>query len=206
MPVLLFSIGTAVITALLFGSAPALHACRQEVVDGLRDSGKGVNSGFRHGRLRNALVVAEVSLSLVLLVGAGLMVRTFVSLISTDLGFNPNNILFAQLVFPGGKYESAVKQQQFIRPLMQRLTALPGVVVASETLGLPPYGGAETEMDVPGKVHAEKWSGLLSLCSEGFFHAIGYRFIRGAVLLSRRDCGAEGCCGQPNPCKKVLRQ
>src|SRR3989442_15826842 len=73
LPVLLFSLGTAVFTAVLFGLAPALQTARQNVVEPLKDAGKGVSGGFRRGRLRNSLVVVEVALSLVLLSGAGLL-------------------------------------------------------------------------------------------------------------------------------------
>ena len=75
MPVLLFSLGAAAFTALIFGLVPALQAAKKDVVEPLKDSGKGVSGGFRRGKLRNTLVVVEVALSLVLLVGAGLFLR-----------------------------------------------------------------------------------------------------------------------------------
>src|SRR6266849_4016793 len=80
VPVLLFSLAVAVFTALLFGLAPALHMAKPDIVEPLKDSGKGVSGGFRHAKLRNTLVVVEVALSLVLLVGAGLLMRSFVAL------------------------------------------------------------------------------------------------------------------------------
>ncbi len=80
VPVLLFSLSVAVFTALLFGLAPALHMAKPDIVEPLKDSGKGVSGGFRHGNLRNSLVVVEVALSLMLLVGAGLLMRSFVAL------------------------------------------------------------------------------------------------------------------------------
>ncbi len=76
-PVLLFSLAAAIATALIFGLAPALQLSRRDIVEPLKDSGRGVSGGFRRGRLRNALVVVELALSLVLLTGAGLMIRTF---------------------------------------------------------------------------------------------------------------------------------
>ena len=101
LPVLFFSLGAAVFTVLLFGLAPAAQTARRNIVEPLKDSGKGVGSGFRGGRLRNVLVVAEVALSLMLLVGAGLLMRTFVVMQQVDLGLNPDNILVARLPFHG---------------------------------------------------------------------------------------------------------
>src|SRR5205823_576054 len=106
VPVLLFSLAAAVATAVLFGLAPALQTARRDINEPLRDSGKGVSGGFRHGKLRNALVVAEVALSLMLLVGAGLLMRSFVKLTTVELGFDPSNILVARLPFPAGQYKT----------------------------------------------------------------------------------------------------
>src|SRR5262249_59235720 len=85
-PLLLFSLGISLLTSVLFGLVPALQATRLDIAEPLRDSGKGVSGGFRRGRLRNALVVIEVALSLVLLSGAGLLMRSFVGLQQVDLG------------------------------------------------------------------------------------------------------------------------
>src|SRR5437870_9733147 len=93
VPVLLFSLGMAIVTALLFGLAPALQTARQNLVEPLKDSGKGVSGGFRRGRLRNALVVAEVALSLVLLAGGGVMMRSFVGMRQGGLGFMGNYLV-----------------------------------------------------------------------------------------------------------------
>ena len=90
---LAFSLGTAVLSALLFGIAPALYSARRDLVAGLKSGGKGVAGG--RGRLRNALVAAEVALSLVLLLGAGLLMRTFISLARVDRGFDPARILWS---------------------------------------------------------------------------------------------------------------
>ena len=89
VPVLLFSLGVAVVTALLFGLAPALHTVRRDLVNPLRDSGKGTSGGDRRGRLGNVLVVGEVALSLVLLAGAGVLMRSFIGLQTIDLGLDP---------------------------------------------------------------------------------------------------------------------
>jgi len=182
VPVLLFSLGAAILTALLFGLAPALQTAKRDVAEPLKDSGKGVSGGFRRGKLRNALVLVEVALSLVLLTGAGLLMRSFVALMQVDLGLNPDNVLVARLPFPRGQYKTAEAKRQFFRPLLQRLYALPGVVAATETSTLPPYGGIPTEVEIPGKTHTEKWNAIFQLCSEGYFPTLGIRLLRGRLL------------------------
>ncbi len=182
VPVLLFSLGVAVFTAILFGLTPALHAAKRDVVEPLKDSGKGVSGGFRHGKLRNTLVVVEVALSLVLLTGAGLLMRTLVALQQVDLGLNPNNVLSVRLPLPRGQYKTAAAKQRFFTDLLARLRVLPGVVTATETSTLPPYGGISTDVDISGKTYSEKWQALFQLCSEGYFPTLGLRVLRGRAL------------------------
>ena len=182
VPVLLFSLGAAVFTALLFGLVPALQTVKRDMAEPLKDSGKGVSGGFRRGKLRSVLVLVEVALSLVLLTGAGLLMRSFVALMQVDLGLNPDNILVARLPFPHGQYKTAEAKRQFFRPLLQRLAALPGVVAATETSTLPPYGGIGTEVEIPGKTHSEKWNAIFQLCGEGYFPTLGIRLLRGRPL------------------------
>ena len=166
---LLFSLGTAVITAALFGLAPALQTVRKDLVEPLKGAGLGAGGVFRRGRMRNALVVFEVALSLVLLSGAGLLIRSFVKLQQMDLGFDPDNILVARLPFPRGQYATAAEKQRFYEQLLPRLRALPGVVAATETTSFPPYGGIDSAIDIVGKTRAEKWRAMFQLCSEGYF-------------------------------------
>lgn len=178
-PVLLFTLAVAVLTALVFGLAPALQVARRDLNDPLRDSGKGIGGGSRHGRLRNAVVVMEVALSLTLLVGAGLLMRSFVALREVHLGLQPDHILVARLPLPEDRYKNADQVAGFFRPLLQRLKALPGVVEATETSTLPPYGGIPSDIEIPGKTHAEKWEALFQLCSEGYFPVLKIQFIDG---------------------------
>ncbi len=180
--VLLFSLGVAIGTAMLFGLAPAVQLSRPNVVEALKDSAKGSSGGFRGGKLRSTLVVIEVALSLVLLSGAGLMMRTFINLQTVDLGFNPDKILVAYLPLPQGQYEGAGGKQRFFRPLLARLNALPGVVSATETSDLPPYGGMRSEVEIPGKTHDEKWQAIVQMSSEGFPPTLGLRLLRGRLL------------------------
>jgi predicted permease len=136
------------------------------------------------------LVVVELALSLVLLTGAGLMMRTFAALLQVDLGFNPNNILVARLPFPRGQYKTAADKQRFFSQLLMRLKALPGVVEATETSTLPPYGGIGTEVEISGKTHGDRWDALYQLVSEGYFRTLGARLVRGRLLTEGEVNGA----------------
>ena len=179
VPVLLFTLAVSVLTALVFGLVPALQAARRDLNDPLRDSGKGVSGGFRHGRLRDAVVVLEVALSLSLLVGAGLLMRSFVALHEVHLGLQPDHILVARLPLPKDRYKTAAQVASFFRPLLLRLKALPGVIDATETSTLPPYGGIPSDVEIPGKTHTETWSSAFQLCSEGYFSVLKIQFIEG---------------------------
>ncbi len=185
-----FSLALAVCTALIFGLAPALQTARRDLVEPLKDSGRGVSGGFRRGRLRNALVVVELALSLVLLTGAGVMIRTFVKLTTTDLGFDAKNILVARLPFPKDQYKTVAEKQRFFSQLLPRLKALPGVVEATSTSGLPPYGGIGTDIDIMGKQHTDKWRAMYQLVSEGYLRTLRGKVMRGRMLEEGDIAGA----------------
>jgi putative ABC transport system permease protein len=190
LPVLAFSLGLTVFTTLLFGLAPALQLARRNIVEPLKDSGRGVSGGFRRGRLRNALVIVELALSLVLLTGAGVMMRTFVALQTVDLGFNPHNILVARLPFPKGQYKTAAEKQRFFSRLLPRLKALPGVVDATETSTLPPYGGIPTDLEITGKTHVDRWEAIYQLVSESYCRTLGARLLHGRLMEESEVAGA----------------
>ena len=179
VPVLFFTLGVAVLTAIIFGLAPALQVVRRDLNDPLRDSGKGTSGGSAHGRLRNAVVVLEVAVSLTLLVGAGLLMRSFVALREVHLGLQPDHIFVARLPLPEDRYKTADQVAGFFRPLLHRLKALPGVIEATETSTLPPYGGIPSDIEIPGKTHTEKWNAMFQLCSEGYFPVLKIQFIDG---------------------------
>jgi putative ABC transport system permease protein len=190
LPVLSFTLGAAVLTALVFGLVPALKAARKDLNEPLRDSGKGISGGFRHGRLRNAVVVLEVGLSLTLLVAAGLLMRSFVALRDVKLGLQPDHILVARLPLPLDRYKTADQVMGFYRPLLQRLKALPGVVEATETSTLPPYGGIPSDIEIPGKTHSEKWNAMFQLVSEGYFPVLKIQFVDGRGFTEAEVNGA----------------
>jgi len=178
-PVLFFTLSVAVLTALVFGLVPALQVARRDLNDPLRDSGKGTSGGSAHGRLRNAVVVLEVAVSLTLLVAAGLLMRSFVALREVHLGLQPDHIFVARLPLPEDRYKTSDQLAGFFRPVLTRLKAVPGVLEATETSTLPPYGGIDTDIEIPGKTHAEKWTALFQLCSEGYFPVLKIQFIDG---------------------------
>jgi len=177
--VLLFTLAVSVLTALVFGLLPALQTARRDLNDSLRDSSKGAGGGSRHGRLRDAVVIIEVAVSLILLVGAGLLMRSFIALREVHLGLQPDHILVIRLPLPKDRYKNAQQVASFFRPLLLRLNNLPGVVEATETSTLPPYGGIPSDIEIPGKTHSEKWTALFQLCSEGYFPVLKIQLIAG---------------------------
>src|SRR5467141_1165942 len=179
LSVLAFTLCVAVLTAVVFGLAPALQVVRRDLNDPLRDSSKGTSGGATHGRLRNAVVVLEVAVSLTLLVAAGLLMRSFVALRDVHLGLQPDHVFVVRLPLPEDRYKNADQVAGFFRPVLNRVKALPGVVEATETRTLPPYGGIPSDIEIPGKTHAEKWNALFQLCSEGYFPVLKIQFIDG---------------------------
>jgi putative ABC transport system permease protein len=157
LPVLVFTLCVAALTALIFGLLPALQATRSDLIDPLRDSGKGVAGGGRHGRLRDAVVVLEVALSLTLLVGAGLLMRSFAALREEHLGFQPDHVLVARLPLPADRYKTAEQVSGFYRTLLDRLK---------------------------GMAHEEKWASLFQLCSEGYFNVLRFEFRNGRAFTT----------------------
>jgi putative ABC transport system permease protein len=184
LPVLAFSLALAVLTVVVFGLVPAAQTARRNIVEPLKETGKGVGSGFRGGKLRGALVTVEIALSLMLLVGAGLLMRSFIELQRVDLGLNPDNILVVRLPFARGTYTTAPEKQRFFQALLGKLHALPGVVAATEVSSLPPYGGIGTDVEIPGKTPTEKWNALFQLVSERYADTLGLRLTRGRMLSS----------------------
>ena len=159
------------------------------------------------GRLRDAVVVLEVALCLALLVGAGLLMRSFVALREVDLGLDPDHVLVARLPLPQDRYKTAEQLAGFYRPLLARLKALPGVVEATETSTLPPYGGIRSEVEVAGQDPPEKWTPSFQLCSEGYFSVLRIRVPRGPdVHRGRGRRRPQGGGREPDLRPEVPRQ
>lgn len=177
-----FAVSVALLTTLLCGLAPAIHSVRGALQTRLTDTGKGVSGSFRHGKFRAGLVVAEVALSILMLAGAGLTIRSLFALEHVELGFNPDNVLFTRISFPPGRYDTAQQKRVFFQQVLQLLAGQPGVVSAATTSGLPPYGGIGSEVTIPGKTHAERWAALLQFVSQDYLRAMQTPLLRGRML------------------------
>jgi putative ABC transport system permease protein len=137
--VFLFTLGLAVITGLIFGLAPALQASRVNLNERLKEGGRS-GGGGSHNRVRSLMMVSEVALSFMLLVGAGLLIKSFVRLREVTPGFNPDNVLSMRLSIPNAKYPQGEPRAQIFRQMVERIKSLPGVQSAGAVLSLPMGG------------------------------------------------------------------
>jgi putative ABC transport system permease protein len=147
--VLGFTLGITLVTGLIFGLAPALEATRLNLSESLKEGAKSAG-GMRASRLRNSLVILEVALALVLLVGAGLLIRSFARLQGVDPGFNAHNLLTMKVSLPGRKYDTAQKRINFFRQAVAQMQSLPGVESAGAVSFLPfaaPHAGTLVEIE-----------------------------------------------------------
>jgi len=138
--VLGFTAAVTMLTGLIFGVVPALQSSRVDLNDALKEGGRGSANAIR-GRSRSLLVVTEIALSLVLLVGAGLMIRSFLRLRSVDVGLNPRGVMTAMIILPRMKYPEGPQRAAFFKQLVERVKAIPGVEAAGAT-GTLPLGGS----------------------------------------------------------------
>jgi putative ABC transport system permease protein len=194
-PVLFFALGLTLVTTIICGVAPALHVARTDLQPQLTGAGRGGNNAFRHGKFRAALVVAEVTFSIVLLVGSGLMMRSFYALTHVDLGFNPKNVLLTFFVPPhtqGGatRIYASERGRVVLRDVVERLKTLPGVKSVAVEDTIVGYGpGRGLEASVAGSAYSEE-AGLLG-CDENFFSTLEMRLIRGRWLSEREVAAAQ---------------
>lgn len=150
--VLGYALALSTVTGLLFGLVPALRATRRAVASTLRAGGRGSSGGTGASRLRDGLVVAELALSLVLLAGAGLMVKSMLRLQSTDPGFEPAGVLAARVRLGGERYDAVPARTALLARAVERLGALPGVVSVSATSSAPLSGSnSSSRFDVDGR-------------------------------------------------------
>ena len=126
-PVLLFSFAISVVTSVVFGLAPALYATSSDLVSSLRETSRSVTGGRWQAFLRKALVVAEVALSLVLLVAAGLLIRTSLAVENVDVGFRTERVLAMRVPVAERRYPDRERRVAFFQDLIGRLSAMPGV-------------------------------------------------------------------------------
>jgi putative ABC transport system permease protein len=177
--VMAFTLVLAVLTPLFFGLAPALQAARRDLNDPLRDSGRGVIGGFRTARMRDAAVVMEVAVSLTLLVGAGLLMRSFFAMRQVNLGMQADHVFQTMLLLPPDRYKTADQVSAFFRPVMARVKAIPGVMDAAESSSVPPNVGPDSKIEVSGKSLGEQAHAQVQNVSVAFFRALRIPFEMG---------------------------
>jgi putative ABC transport system permease protein len=141
--VLGFSLAVTLLTGIIFGLMPALHASKPDLNESLKEGGRSATGGFAGGRSRQLLVMAEVALSLVLLIGAGLMLRSFARLLAVDPGFKPERLLTLNLNLPRADYGERQQQTGFYQQLLQRIERLPGVEAVGAVNSLPLTGDSD---------------------------------------------------------------
>jgi putative ABC transport system permease protein len=152
--VLFFTVSLTLLTGLAFGLLPALKSSRPDLQHVLKGASGKATADRQQNRLRNVLVVAEVALSLVLLIGAGLMMRSFLYLSSQPPGFDPQNLIAASLTLPVQRYQTLAQEEDFFSRLQTRLAAQPGVTAVTVAAGVPPQGGGITfdlDLEIEGR-------------------------------------------------------
>ena len=190
LPVLAISLLLALVTGIVFGLAPALELSRPDLNRGLKEGGRAGTAGMGRQRFRDVLVVAQMALSVVLLIGAMLLARSFIELRRIDLGFRPDSVLSARVALPGPAYPDAPSITRFHRALRQRLAQAPGVVSAGATRLLPLTGTigdwSITIEDRP-RVPEENPNGDWQIVTPGYFETMGVRLIRGRFIAESDD-------------------
>jgi putative ABC transport system permease protein len=177
--VMAFTLVLAGLTPLIFGLVPALQAARRDLNDPLRDMGRGVIGGFRTARMRDAAVVMEVAVSLALLVGAGLLMHSFLALRQVNLGLQADHVFKTILLLPPDRYKTAQQVSTFFRPVLARVKAIPGVMDAAESSSVPPESGQDSKLEVSGKSPAEQWHAQVQNVSEAYFRVLRIPFEMG---------------------------
>jgi predicted permease len=191
--VLLFTAGIALLTSLIFGLVPALRASSPNLTEFMKE-GRGTTASGQHQRLRGALVVMETAGGLVLLVVAGLLLRSFHRLLSVDPGLNPKNILTLTFDLPETKYNDQ-QQMDFYTQLVSRAGNLPGVVSAGAVTPLPLSGNnAMVTFQIEGRPvpKSEEPSADIEIASPGFFKTMNIPMFRGRDFSERDDTKAPG--------------
>lgn len=189
-PVLIFAVLITVVTAVLFGLAPALAVLREDVSKSLKDGDRGSTASAARGRLRDWLVTAEIALALVLLAGGGLLMRTFLNLQHVDAGFVPAHVLTFHTDLPGKRYTNSASFVRFYKDLTERLRALPGVQTVGVTSDLPWTGYDEnSSFDIEGRPENlnESVEARYHFVSPDYFRAIGIPLISGRFYALTDD-------------------
>lgn len=191
--VMLFTLAISGLTGILFGLAPALGATGTNLATALKEGARGAIGGARR-RLRGALVVAEVALAFVLLIGAGLLIRSFFEMQRADTGFDSTNVLTATLRFSDKRYPDPVQLNTNLREIVSNLKSLPGVRDVAFTSALPMRGwGYGMPFQIAGRPtvdRANRQGCFFKMVSPSYFRAIGMRLRKGRGLSDRDLSGA----------------
>jgi putative ABC transport system permease protein len=186
--VLGFTFGASVLTGILFGLAPALQISRPDVQETIRESGRSASASRRQSRFRQALIVVEVALSVVLLAGAGLLFRSFLRLQSVHTGFISERVLTARLTPSGPKYEDHSDHAKFYHQVLEKLSVVPGVQDAGVINTLPLERGPTTAFRVEGRpvTTPDKWPSVnYRIVSPNYFRAMGIPVLQGRAYTNR---------------------
>jgi putative ABC transport system permease protein len=190
--VLLFTLGLSLLSGLIFGLAPAWQISKPNLNDALKEGGRQAGAGSH--RLRNLLVVSEVALSLMLLIGAGLFIRSFTALLKADPGFNPEGIITANINLPVAKYKEESQRGAFYADLVQRVKSLPGVQNAA-AVNYIPLGGANSS-DVflvegePEPPPGQENVGRYRVCTPDYFQTMGMTILKGRGFTAQDKAGS----------------
>jgi putative ABC transport system permease protein len=182
--VLFFCVLVSALTGILFGLAPALQSSRPNVVDALKDDSRG-SSAFAGAKTRSTLVIAEVALSVVLLVSAGLTIRSFVALQRVELGFRPERVLVVGLPLLAQRYATLEQRNRFAQELLERVTHLPGVVAATIGRWGLPFGGAQSTFGIDGQPDSEARRIAIHAVAAGYLQTMGIPLRRGRMLTEQ---------------------
>jgi len=187
--ILAFSFGLSLLTGLVFGLAPALQSSRLDLNEALKEGGRQTSASTSQ-RLRSVLVVGEIALAVVLLVGAGLMMKSMLRLLQTDIGFKPENVLTMTVVLPPSKYTDPNQQTNFNDQLRQRVQSLPGVTGAGTVNILPLNPGNTTRFYVEGDPvpqPGKETEANIRTVSDDYFKSLGVPLLAGRMFDAREN-------------------
>jgi putative ABC transport system permease protein len=185
--VLAFTLGISLLSGILFGLAPATQWLRADLQTTLKEGARGAKT-FERQRLRSLLVMAEVGLSLVLLVGAGLLIRSFERVVGQDKGFDPSRLLTAELSLTQSKYEKPEQQSLFIQQTLERVRAIPGVESSGAISNIPlGGGGTDGDIGIEGRTFLpdERAVAEKRIASAGYFETARIPLIAGRYFTER---------------------
>ncbi|HXD34158.1 MAG TPA: ABC transporter permease [Pyrinomonadaceae bacterium] len=193
---LMFTFAVSIGTGVLFGLAPAWHARRLSLNESLREGGRGIAGMARVKRVRGLLVMSEIALAVMLLVGAGLMLKSFQRLTDISPGFNPDNLLTMSLGLQFVRYQEDARQVAFFEQALQRVRALPGVIAAGAATSLPPtyiqQGSGFTIEGRPVEPGKQLPSAIYIPATPGFVEALGLPLVRGRTIAEADTAQAPG--------------